>query len=193
MNVKIVRVMARFGTPSPVIGAIIVLISISMTPSWSLSQSLTDLGTEGFGSVLFNSGLLMTGSLAMLYAAGLFEFTQGDMVGKLGSAAFLVYAVSTCVLGINVIDLGDAYTQFATLLFAMIPVSAAMLSYSLYSRKLTRYAILGGLATIFGVIPWVMGGPTDAVMESIALIPLSVFQIALGLHMYRLDVPEEFD
>jgi len=94
VNVKIIRIMARFGTPSPVIGAIVILLSISITPSWSLAQSLIDLGSGGFGSVLFNSGLLMAGSLAMLYAAGLFEFTIGDIIGQIGSTGFLIYAVS---------------------------------------------------------------------------------------------------
>ena len=111
MNIKIIRVMARFGTASPVIWAIIILISISMTPGWSMSQPISDLGSEGFGSVLFNSGLLMAGSLAMIYAAGLFEFTKGDIVGQIGSAAFLIYALSTCILGIAVIDLGDFHDQ----------------------------------------------------------------------------------
>ena len=193
MNVKIVRAMARFGTLGPVIGAIVILISISMTPGWGLSQTLSDLGSEGFGSVLFNSGLLMAGSLAMLYAAGLFEFTKGDIVGQIGSASFLIYAVSTCILGIAVIDLGDIHNQIATLLFAMIPVSAALLSYNLYSRNLTKYAILGALSTILGILPWVIGGPIGAVKELIALIPLSILQVALGVHMYRLEEPEEFD
>ena len=193
MNVKIVRIMARFGTASPVIGAIIIILSISMTPGWSLSQTLSDLGSEGFGSVLFNSGLLMTGSVAMLYSAGLFEFTKGDIVGQIGSAAFLIYAVSTCVLGIAVIDLGEIHNIFALLLFVMIPISAATLAYSLYSRNLTKYAMLGVLATILGIVPWFMGGPVDAFKELIALIPISVLQIALGFHMYRLEEPMEFD
>ena len=193
MNVKIVRVMARFGTLSPVIGAIVILLSVSMTPEWGISQPLSDLGSEGFGSMLFNSGLLMTGSLAMLYAAGLFEFTKGDIVGQIGSAAFLIYAVSTCVLGIAVIDLGDIHDQLATLLFVMIPISAALLSYNLYTRNMTKYALLGAMATILGILPWLMGGPVDAVKELIALIPLSILQIALGLHMYRLEEPQEFD
>ena len=193
MNIKIIRVMARFGTASPVIGAIIILISISMTPGWSMSQPITDLGSEGFGSVLFNSGMLMAGSLGMLYAAGLFEFTKGDIVGQIGSAAFLIYALSTCILGIAVIDLGDFHDQIPLVLFAMIPVSAALLSYNLYSRNLTKYALLGALAAIFGVITWVMGGPVNAVNELIALIPLSVLQMSLGLYMYRLEEPVEFD
>jgi hypothetical membrane protein len=193
VNVKIVKVLARFGTASPVIGAIIILLSISMSPEWSISQTLSDLGSEGFGSVLFNSGLLMSGSLAMLYAAGLFEFTKGDIVGQIGSAAFLFYALSTCILGIAVIDLGEIHNQIATLLFIMIPISGATLAYNLYSRNLTKCAVLGGVAAILGVTPWLMGGPVDAVKELIALIPISVLQIALGFHMYRLEEPEEFD
>lgn len=193
MNIKIIRVMARFGTASPVIGAIIILISISITPEWSMSQPISDLGSEGFGSVLFNSGMLMAGSLGMLYAAGLFEFTKGDTVGQIGSAAFLIYALSTCILGVAVIDLGDFMDQIPLVLFAMIPVSAALLSYNLYTRNLTRYALLGALAAIFGIIPWVMGGPVNAVNELIALIPISVLQMALGIHMYRLEEPVEFD
>ena len=75
--------MARFGTFSSIIGAIMILFSVSLTPGWGLSQPLSYLGSEGFGSVIYNSGLLMTGSLAMLYAAGLFEFTKDDIVGQL--------------------------------------------------------------------------------------------------------------
>ena len=193
MNIKIIRVMARFGTASPVIGAIIIIISISMTPEWSMSQPITDLGVEGFGSVLFNSGLLMAGSLGMLYAAGLFEFTKGDTVGQIGSAAFLIYALSTCFLGLAVIDLGAIQDQIPMVLYAVIPVSGALLGYNLYTRNLTRYALLGALAAIFGVIPWLIGGPVNAVNELIALLPISVLQIALGLHMYRLEEPVEFD
>jgi hypothetical membrane protein len=185
--------MARFGTLSPIIGAMVILISISMTPNWSLSKTLSDLGSEGFSSVLFNSGLLMTGSLAMLYAAGLFEFTKGDIFGQIGSVAFLVYSISTCVLGVAIIDLGVIHDQFASLLFVMVPVSASLLSYNMYIRGLTKYAILGILSTILGTLPWVIGGPVNAVKELIALTPFSIFQVALGLYMYRLEELEEFD
>ncbi len=189
VNVKIIRTMARFGTPSPVLGGVMTLISVSMTPAWSLSQSLADLSSSGFGSVVFNNGLLMSGALAMLFAAGLFEFTKGDNVGQVGSAAFLVYGISTCGMGIVIIDLGAIHDQFATLLFLMIPISSALISYNLYKRGLTMYAALGVIALLFGVAPWVIGSRIDAVKELIALIPFSVWQVALGLHMYRLEEP----
>jgi hypothetical membrane protein len=143
--------------------------------------------------MIFNSGLLMAGSLAMLFAAGLFEFTKGDTIGQIGSAAFLGYAISTCAVGVVIIDLGALHDQFATALFSMIPVSAALVSYSLYKMGLMKHASLGALAAMIGVVPWVMGGPVNAVKEIIAILPFSVWQIALGLHMHGLEEPNEWD
>lgn len=186
MNTKIIKIMARFGTFSPIAGAVMILLSTSMDPSWSLNQSLSSLRSGGFSAVLFNSGLLMTGSLAMVYSAGLFEFTKGDLVGKIGSAAFLTYALSTCSLGIMIVDLGDAYYIIGKMLFIMIPLSAALLSINLYRRGLRRYASPGLIAVIFGVAPWLIGGPVDAVKELVALIPFNLWQLGLGLYLYRI-------
>lgn len=193
MNVKIVRIMARFGTPSPVIGIVMIGLSILLTPEWSITQPLSDLGTEGFGSMLFNSGLLMTGALAMLLAAGLFEFSKGDLVGQIGSAAFLGYSIATCAIGIVIIDIGALHEQFVTVLFILIPISAALLSYSVYMKGLKKHALLGLVAIVFGLATWVLGGPVDAVKQLMAIIPFGLWQIAIGLHMYGLKEPNEWN
>ncbi len=193
MNVKIVRVMARFGTPSPVIGLGIIGLSIIMTPTWSMMQPLSDLGAGGFGSVMYTNGMLMAGALAMLLAAGLFEYTNGDLVGQIGSAAFLVYSVLTCALGITIIDWGVWYNYFTDVVFLMIPLSPALLSYSFYTKGLKNQALIGILPVIFGVAIWVLGGPVDAQKELLALIPFGIWQLAVGLHMYGLKEPNEFD
>jgi hypothetical protein len=62
----------------------------------------------------------MAGSLAMLFAAGLFEFTRGSIIGQIGSAAFLGYTISTCAVGVVIIDIGVLHDQFATALFLLI-------------------------------------------------------------------------
>ena len=193
MNVKIVRVMARFGTPSPVILLGIIGLSIMMTPTWSMSQPLSDLGSGGFGSVMYNSGLLMAGALAMLLAAGLFEYTKGDMLGQLGSAAFLVYSILTCALGLVIIDWGVLYGYFTDVIFIMIPLSSALLSYSFYTNGSKNQALIGVLPVVFGIATWVLGGPVDAQKELLALIPFGIWQIAVGLQMYGLEEPNEFD
>jgi hypothetical membrane protein len=185
--------MAKFGTPSPIIEGVMVGASILMSARWSVNDTFSDLGKSGFSSVIFNSGLLMAGSLAMLFAAGLFEFTKGNMVGQLGSAAFLGYALSTCALGVVIIDMGALHDQFAKALFLMIPVSSGLITFNLFKKNLRNLAVLGIIATILGIVPWLTGGPVNAIKELTALLPFSVWQISLGLHMYRLEEPSEWN
>jgi len=38
MNVKIVKAMAKFGTPSSIVGAFMIGVTITMTENWSFTQ-----------------------------------------------------------------------------------------------------------------------------------------------------------
>lgn len=187
VNTKIIQIMSKFGTLSPIIGTIMILISIQFSPDWSLRQSIFDLGFGGFGSVIFSSGLLMSGSLAMLFSAGLFEFTKKNLIGQSGSIGFLMYAVSTCVLGISIIDLGDIRSYAYLLLFLMIPISTLLLSYFLYRRGLKRYVLTGVFVIAFSLTPLILRGQVDAVKELTALIPFSIWQVLLGLYLINLE------
>lgn len=195
MNVKIVKVMARFGTFSSILGAFMIGVTISMTENWSFSQNtLGELGVMGAGaSILYNSGLLMVGALAMILAAAFFEFTKGDLIGQAGSAVFLGYALSVCLLGVSILDLGDWVQYVSPAIYVMIPLSTALLGYNFYKNGLKTHAGLGFLAAVIGVAIWVMGGPVNALNQTIALAPFSVWQIFIGLHMYRLEEPAEWD
>lgn len=195
MNVKIVKVMARFGTFSSILGAFMIGVTISMTENWSFSQNtLGEMGVMGAGaSILYNSGLLMAGALAMILAAAFFEFTKGDLIGQAGSAVFLGYSLSVCLLGVSIIDLGDWVQYVSPAIYVMIPLSTALLGYSHYKNGLKTQAGLGFLAAVIGVAIWVMGGPVNALNQTIALAPFSVWQIFMGLHMYRLEEPVEWD
>ena len=195
MNVKIVKVMARFGTFSSILGAFMIGVTISITENWSFSQNtLGELGVMGAGaSILYNSGLLMAGALAMILAAAFFEFTKGDLIGQAGSAVFLGYSLSVCLLGVSILDLGDWVQYVSPAIYVMIPVSAALLGYSLYKNGLKIQAGLGFIAAVIGVAIWVIGGPVNAFNQIIALAPFSVWQILVGLHMYKLEEPVEWD
>jgi hypothetical membrane protein len=186
VNTRIIRIMARYGTFSPVVGAAIVGSSVIMTPGWTMSQSLIDLGSGGFSAVVFNSGLLMAGALAMLLAAGLFEYNKGDIVGQIGCGAYLGYAFVTCALGVVLIDLASIQGQLTAILFLLIPFSTALLSYSFYWKGLPRYVALGLVALVFEAAPWFLGGFSSALNELISLVPFGLWQMAVGLHLYRL-------
>ena len=192
MNVRIIKVMARFGTPSPVIGAFMIAVSILSADHWSFtSDTLSALGVMGSGSaILYNSGLLMVGSTAMLLAAGLFEFTEKDIIGQVGSAIFLAYSVAVCILGISILDLGDWVQYVSPAIYIMIPASGILLGYSFYMKDMKLEAGLGAVAAIVAFGMWAMGGPVTAVNQVITLLPFSIWQIMFGLHMFRLEFNE---
>lgn len=191
MKVKVVRTMALFGTPSSVLGGLMIFMSITMTPEWSMSQSLGALSGAGFGSVMFDSGLLMAGSMLMIFSAAFFEFTGGDNIGRLGSAGLLLFGLITSAIGITFIDLGGTRASLIQVALLILPVSIALISVYLYKQGLTTYAILGALATLMGFYPWISGGPVSATQELIVLLPFAVWQLAIGYHMYKLEIPVE--
>jgi hypothetical membrane protein len=192
MNTKIVKVMARFGTPSSIIGAFMIGISILSSSDWNFTQNtLSALGVMGSGgAIIYNSGLLMAGSTAMLLAAGLFEFTDGDIIGRVGSAIFLAYSVSVCILGVSILDLGAWVQYVSPAIYIMIPASSIILGYTFYNKDMKTQAALGAVSAIVSIGMWLMGGPVNAMNQVIALAPFSVWQIMFGLHMYKLEFNE---
>ena len=195
MNVKIVKAMAKFGTLSSILGAFMIGVTITMTENWSFTQNtFSELGVMGAGgAIIYTSGLLMAGALAMLLAAAFFEFTSGDIVGQAGSAVFLAFSLSVCVLGVGIVDLGEWVSYVSPAIYVMIPLSATLLSYSLYKKGLQLHAGVGLAAAVIGTAIWLMGGPVNALNQTVALAPFSVWQIYVGLHMYRLEEPNEWD
>ncbi len=195
MNLKIVKAMARFGTFSSVLGAFMIGVTINMTENWSFTQNtFSELGVMGAGAaIIYTSGLLMAGALAMLLAAAFFEFTSGDIVGQAGSAVFLAFSLSGCVLGVGIVDLGEWVSYVSPAIYVMIPLSAALLSFSLYKKGLKLHAGVGLVAAVIGAAIWMMGGPVNALNQTIALAPFSFWQIYVGLHMYKLEEPNEWD
>ena len=195
MNVKIVKAMAKFGTLSSILGAFMIGITITMTENWSFTQNtFSELGVMGAGAaIIYTSGLLMAGALAMLLAAAFFEFTSGDIVGQAGSAVFLGFSLSVCVLGVGIIDLGEWVRYVSPAIYVMIPLSATLLSYNLYKKGLQLHAGVGLVAAVIGAAIWLMGGPVNALNQTIVLAPFSVWQIYIGHYMYRLEEPKEWN
>ncbi|MBT3285173.1 DUF998 domain-containing protein [Candidatus Bathyarchaeota archaeon] len=195
MNVKIVKIMARFGVYSSVLGAFMIGVTISLTENWSFSHNtFSELGVMGAGaSILYNSGLLMAGALAMVLAAAFFEYTKGDKIGQAGSTVFLVFSLSVCVLGISILDLGDWVRYVSPAIYVMIPLSTTLLGYYLFKKGLKLHAGVGLAAAVIGATIWVMGGPVNATNQTIALAPFSVWQIYIGRHLSKLEEPNEWE
>ncbi|HEX9915615.1 MAG TPA: DUF998 domain-containing protein [Candidatus Bathyarchaeia archaeon] len=186
MNVKIVRLMGFFGVAAPIIGALMIFLSVQYTPGWDpASHTLSQLGAEGFGAILFNSGLLMTGAVMMMFSTGLFEVSKRDRRGQVGSAVYLAASVLTAVLGVATVQHQPIHDFLAIVLFVLIPLSMVAYSVYLWTRSLKVYAALGILGGVIGVAVMELGGPINALKELASAGSLGVWQMALGYWMLR--------
>jgi hypothetical membrane protein len=192
MNVKIVRLMGKFGFLSPLVGLIMILLSIINNPEWDIRfQTLSDLGRSGFGSVLFNSGLLMTGAIMLLFTNGLFELTKGDNKGQIGSILYFGVSLVICALGVATINIQPIHNYLSITLFGLIPLSMGIFSIFLYERDMRRYAIVSSVCFLISAGIWGVGGKVNAIKEIIAVTALALWQITLAYWMSKQRIPEK--
>jgi hypothetical membrane protein len=191
MNVRIVRLMGWFGVVAPFIAALMIYVSAASTPGWSVTeQTLSHLGSGGFGAVLFNGGLAMSGALMLLFGAGLYEFSDGDTVGRVGAGLYILGSGIVVGLSVATIEVQPIHNQAAVALFAALPLSAAATSVYAWRTGLKPYAVIGFAAAAISVGVWAAAGDVTALYEVMALAPVALWQMALGYWMCS-QVPED--
>lgn len=184
MNTKLVKLYGVFGIVTSPIGFLMLSLSIMASPWFELTQyALSDLGAEGFGSVIFNGGLTMTGAFMMLFSLGLVELTRSSTIGKLG--AYLHLAASWLLVGIGVanINVTPWHWYFSVSFFVTLPIS--LLTFTIYfiRKGLKYHALLSGLVSLTSASVWMVDWPSAAIPELIAVGSVSVWQIVMGLWM----------
>ena len=191
MNVRIVRLMGWFGVLSPILAAAMIYLSVGSTPGWSVTEeTLSHLGSGGFGAVLFNNGLVMSGALMLLFGVGLYEFSAGDTVGRIGTGLYLLSAGLVIGLSLATIEFQPIHNQVAMALFVALPLSAAFTSVYSWRIGLRPYAVVGFAAAAVSVGVWIVAGSVTAFIEVVALAPIALWQMALGYWM-RGQTPED--
>lgn len=191
MNVRIVRLMGWFGVLAPIFATVMIYLSVGSTPGWSLTEdTLSHLGAVGFGAVLFNNGLVMSGALMLVFGAGLYEFSAGDTVGRIGTGLYLLSSGLVIGLSLATIKVQPIHNLAATALFVALPLSAAFTSVYSWRIGLKPYAVVGFAAAAVSVGVWVVAGSVTALIEVVALVPIALWQMALGYWM-RGQAPED--
>jgi len=191
MNVRIVRLMGWFGVLAPILAAVMIYLSIGSTPGWSVTEdTLSHLGAVGFGAVLFNNGLVMSGALMLVFGAGLYEFSAGDTVGRIGTGLYLLSSGLVIALSLATLEFQPIHNLAATALFIALPLSAAVTSVYAWRIGLKPYAAMGFAASAISAAVWAAAGNVTAFYEVMALAPVGLWQMTLGYWMCR-QVPDD--
>jgi hypothetical membrane protein len=143
---------------SPRLGAVAGLIaSIVFTAMWALAaitdghwqlgrMTLSELGDRSrAGALLFNSGAIITGLLALLFALGLYRVLSTTTLGKVGSVTLAIGAVLLVGIGLFPIDTDEPHTVLSYSFFLMAAVSMTALIAPIWKSHVFHRT--GGLLT----------------------------------------------
>jgi hypothetical membrane protein len=188
-----VKLSGIMGVVTPFVAFACILLSISSYPlfSWT-NNALSDLGVkEGITAPLFNSGLIISGIFALVFAAGLLRLLPNSLISRIGILIFIFAALALTAIGIfpenaKPMHYFASVAFFALFATAMLVVSAALL----YARKL-KTGLFTLVIAIVSIIPWAIEFsirfvPGVAIPEAISALAASVWSIILGISMLKI-------
>ncbi|MCP8316111.1 MAG: DUF998 domain-containing protein [archaeon] len=155
------RIATWFGVIAPIWGLMSIGISIALSPwfSW-IDNALSDLGVSNV-SPIFNSGLIICGTLASLFIVALIRIERTSRLGLAGSILLLL---SSIILGIH-------------------------FTLNLSSRPLGIFTLLVGIVSFISWVGWAIVRPLGvAIPETISAFLAFFWFFILSIRMYKENV-----
>ncbi len=167
---------------APIVGFSSILLAIVYSPwfSWE-DNALSDLGVSGQGSLIFNVGLIVTGIITLLFAAGLWASFGGVNLGRTGAALLALDGLFLSSIGLFPETSGRIHLYVSICFFATLGVALLVMSVHLFRDVKTR---LFGLATLglvaVGTTGWLAPHTGEAIPEAISGLVASIWTVLAG-------------
>ena len=187
------RASGVFGIIGPILAFILMFLSISQAPwfTWT-GNALSDLGVHEESALLFNSGLIVSGILDIVFAFGIMRFYQDHRVGRDGAFFLLLAGIFLASIGVfPETTPNNIHYIVSVAFFAMFPVSLLIQSASLLStparRKLGAFTLI---MAIIAILPWAIWEPLKpyrgvAIPELVSALAVATWSIMMGSTLLR--------
>ncbi len=187
------RIGAVAGFAAPIFAFAFILCAIVSYPpfSWT-NNALSDLGVvEGTTSILFATGLIGAGVIALTFAVlGLYNFAGANRLGKVGSAVFGAATVALICIGVFNEHFVPTHYMVSVAFFALAPIGLFILTCAFFrnhKRGLAAFTVAIGFAA---ALPWILQFtihyvPNVAIPEAVSAAAVSVWAIVLSTKMRK--------
>jgi hypothetical membrane protein len=180
------RISGVCGIASQLVGLTAILVVASISPWFSWTENdLSVLGIDGSTTSLFNSGLIATGLLSLVFAMGLGKSLVTNRVGYFGMASLFLGSISLSAVGLfpRSIDLPHdsasiAFFVFIALALLLIGIDAIVASQRLWGA-LSLVAAAVTLAFLLAPWPWTGG----AIEQLLSCLPWALWTVFLGARL----------
>ena len=178
------RISGACGIASQVVILTALLVTVSRSPWFSWTENdISVLGVEGSATAIFNSGLILTGVIGLVFAIGLGRDLLSSRPGRWGAVSLILGSLSLSAVGIfpRTIDLPHDIASVAFFIFIILAIllvgvgaiSAAQMKWGLLSLT------AGVLIVTFWLVPWSWNG--GAISQVLCCLPWSVWTVVSGV------------
>jgi hypothetical membrane protein len=180
---NILRIAGLCGIAAPLVAFSCIFIVISLSPwfSWS-ANALSDLGVKE-GAWVFNSGLIATGVLSMVFAAGLWMAFKEQVIGCAGAVLFLIDAFALFGIGVFSEAAGAIHTYFSVAFFLLFPLSLFLLGSNAIMAGSWKFGFFTIATGIVAAVPWAFQWNGVAIPELISALAASIWSVAQGVRL----------
>jgi len=172
----------------PFIAFTLILLAIAYSPSFSWTENaLSDLGVqEGVTAVLFNTGLMISGILGILFAAGLFTLLQESLLGRIGALVFVLDMLALTAIGVFPESVEPLHFYASVTFFALLPVSMFLLGAAFLRMSRMKLGFFTFVTAMVAAIVWIVPfGKGVAIPEALSGLSVSMWSVVLGFKMLK--------
>ena len=178
------------GILAPLIAFTCILLAIAYSPEFSWAENaLSDLGVQqGVTAVLFNSGLIISGLLTLVFALGLLLFPRGKILGKIGAFILVLDALALTAIGVFPENVEPTHLYASVTFFVLFPISLFFIGMALLQMSQIDLGLFTFLAAVVAVLVWAIPhGGGVAIPETLAALSASTWSIVLGFRLLKED------
>ncbi len=186
------KISAVCGILTPIIAFTFIFLAIASFPEFSwTNNALSDLGVqEGITAVLFNSGLIISGILAFVFAVGLVKFLSEQLLGRIGALVFAIDTLMLVAIGVFSENFGRIHYYVSVMFFALFPISILIIFATLLHRGKVKTGLFTLLIAAIAAVAWIIQftikfGSNVAIPETISALSASAWSIVFGFQMFQ--------
>lgn len=179
---SLIRYCALIGFIGAVVFSLMWTSAVVVDGNWVLGEeTLSELGGDRPGSIYFNSGVIVTGVMGLIFAIGLYALMDGRLLGQIGAVVAMVGAIALIGVGVFPITTGDYHTFFSYAFFGIMLVSLLLLAYPIWKER--RLGPLAGLLTVGALVVSLGFLFTTSIplTEAVAVICLLMWMVAISV------------
>jgi hypothetical membrane protein len=182
------------GILAPIVAFGCIILAITFAPHFSWTDNaLSDLGVmPNPTAILFNSGLIISGILAIVFAFGLFSVFKRKSVGGVGALLFLIDCLALTAIGVFPESTGPAHLYASVAFFALFPLSMFLITTYFVLMSRNTMAAFTFLVSVFAAAVWIVEFwvryvPGVAIPETLSAVAASFWAVVTSSTILRTE------